>query len=248
MPSREVSVPSRNLGPSRRTVPVVLTRGADERTNGPTPTSPRRTTGRRAALPNGRAVVGGLLVAAAAVGTYGAWASAGDDPSTRVAVAARDLAVGEVIEAGDVRLVPFDAPAGIARAAFGDAEASLLVGQVTVAPVAEGDLLQRSTVVVPEDAESARQVSFPIDVADALGGTLEQGERVDVLATFDDGGEVVTEVVVADAVVARIRGGGDDADGQLVVLLSIPEDADVLALTTAIRRGGITLVRTTGAG
>jgi Flp pilus assembly protein CpaB len=237
-------MPGRNLGPSRRTVPVVQTPVVAERTNGAASGAPRRATGRRPALPNGRAVVGGLLVAAAAVGTYAAWSSADDAPSTRFAVAARDLAVGQVVEAGDLRLVAFDAPAGIAGAAFGEADAGLLVGQVTVAPVREGDLLQRSSVVVPEDVEPGRQVSFPIDVADALGGTLEEGERVDVLATFDEG---ETEVVVEDAVVARIRGGDEEGDGQLVVLLSVPDDADVLALTTAVRRGAITLVRTTGA-
>jgi Flp pilus assembly protein CpaB len=226
----------------------VLTRGAEEATNGSGSVASRRGTGRRAALPNGRAVVGGLLVAAAAVGTFAAWSSADDEPSTRFAVATRDLAVGEVVGAGDVELVAFDAPAAVARAAFGEADARLLVGQLTVAPVAAGDLLQRSAVVVPEDATRARQLSFPIDVADALAGTLEQGERVDVLVTYGgNADDVVTEVVVEDAVIARIRGEDDTADGQIVVLLSVPEDADLLALTTAVRTGTITLVRTTGA-
>lgn len=223
---------------------MVLTRGAEPATNG-AGSAPRRTTGRRGALPNGRAVVGGLLVAAAAVGTYAAWTAADDPPSTRYAVAARDVAVGEVLEAGDIDLVAFDAPPGIAGAGFDEGDAGLLIGQVTVAPIAAGDLLQRSAVVVPEDAERARQLSFPIDVADALAGTIERGERVDVLVTYG-GDDAVTEIVVRGAVVAEIRGDGDDAGGQVVVLLSIPDDADLLALATAVRRGELTLVRTTG--
>jgi Flp pilus assembly protein CpaB len=209
------------------------------------PPVPRRRTGRRAALPNGRAVVGGLLVAAAAVGTYAAWVSADDAPTTRYAVAARDVAVGEVLEAADLELVAIDAPATIAAASFEGDDASLLVGQVAVAPLRAGDLVQRSAVVVPEDAEGRRQLSFPIDVAAALAGTLEVGERVDVLVTEgSDVGEATTAVVAEGATVARVLGGDDDG-GRLVVLLSVPDDTDLLALTTAARIGELTLVRTT---
>ncbi len=229
---------------------MVLTRGAEPDTNGQrAPSAPRRSIGRRPALPNGRAVVGGLLVAAAAVGTYAAWSSAGDEPTTRYAVASRDLGVGDVLDAADVELVAFDAPSSLRDAAFDAAEAPLLVGQVAVAPIAAGDLLQRSAVVVPEDAEPARQLSFPIDVADALAGSIERGERIDVLVTYGGtGDDVTTEVVVAGAVVADVRGEGDDAGGQVVLLLSLPEGADVLEVATAVRRGDLTIVRTTGVG
>lgn len=205
----------------------------------------RLTTGRRAALPNGRAVVGGLLVAAAAVGTYAAWSAADDAPSTRYAVAARDVAVGEVLEAGDVELVAMDAPASLRTNAFEGDDAGVVVGQVTVAPLAEGDLVQRSAVVVPEDAARARQLSFPIDVSAALAGTLEVGEQVDVLVTSgSDVAEAATEVVAEGATVARVLGGEDDG-GRIVVLLSVAEGTDLLALTTAARIGELTLVRTT---
>jgi hypothetical protein len=218
---------------------AVLTRGAETTQGVGNGAAPRLTTGRRSAVPNGRAVLGGLLVAAAAVGTYAAWSGADDAPSTRYAVAARDVAVGEVLEAADVELVAMDAPDPVAAAAFADDDADLLVGQVAVAPLRAGDLVQRSALVVPEDAEAARQLSFPIDVSAALAGTLEVGEHVDVLATLDGS----TEVVATDAVVARVT--GDEDDGRLVVLLSVGDDTDLLALTTAVRAGELTLVRTT---
>lgn len=225
----------------------MLARGAEATTDAGAavaPPLPRRTTGRRAALPNGRAVVGGLLVAAAAVGTYATWSAAGDGPTTRFAVAARDIAVGEVLEARDVELVPLDAPSSITEAAFEGDDASLLIGQVAVAPLQAGDLVQRSAVVVPEGTEAARQLSFPIDVSAALAGTLEVGERVDVLVTGGtDLDGATTEVVAEGATVARILGDSDG--GRLVVLLSVPEDTDILALTTAARVGDLTLVRTT---
>ena len=218
---------------------AVLTRGAETAQGSGNGAAPRLVTGRRSALPNGRAVLGGLLVAAAAVGTYSAWSGADDAPTTRYAVAARDVAVGEVLEASDVELVAMEAPATVATAAFEGDEAALLVGQVAVAPLSAGDLVQRSALVVPEDAVAARQLSFPIDVAAALAGTLEVGEHVDVLATV----EGTTELVAADAVVARVS--GDEDDGRLVVLLSVGDDTDLLALATAVQVGDLTLVRTT---
>ena len=205
-----------------------------------------RVAGRRPSLPNGRAVIGGLLVAAGAVGTFAAWSGADDPPSTEYVVAGRDLPVGEVLDEGDLAFAPLDVPASLAGRAFSDT--GLVVGQRTVAPLAEGELIQRSAIVVPEDVGDGRQVSFAIDTADALAGTLEEGETVDLLVTYGGSAEgSVTEVVASRATVARLP--SDDASsggGQIVVLLSISADTDVLALTNAIRQGSLTIVRSIG--
>jgi Flp pilus assembly protein CpaB len=190
-------------------------------------------------------VVGGLLVAAAAVGTFAAWSGADGVPSTSYVIAARDLPVGELLQAGDVELVALDAPEAIAGRSFGSAEA--VVGQRTVAPLAAGELVQRSAVVVPEGDLDARQVSFAIDAADALAGTLEEGEAVDLLATYGvTAGESVTEVVAAGATVAGLPLDDGDPGGQVVVLLSLREGTDVLAVTNAIRQGALTVIRSIG--
>jgi hypothetical protein len=204
-----------------------------------------RVAGRRPALPNGRAVVGGLLVAAAAVGTFAAWSGADDAPSTSYVVADRDLPVGALLEAHDVRLVALDAPSELADRAF--ASLGEVVGQRTVAPLADGELVQRSAVVVPEGDVEARQVSFAIDAADALAGTLEVGEAVDLLATYGaTASESVTEVVAVGATVAGLPLDDGDPGGQVVVLLSLPDRTDVLAVTNAIRQGTLTVVRSLG--
>ena len=201
-----------------------------------------RTAGRRPSLPNGRAVLGGLLVAAAAIGTFAAWSGADAAPSTSYVVASRDLPVGRVVTAEDLELVALEAPASMAQQAFADTE--LVVGQRTVAPLQTGELVQRSAVVVPEGAGGGRQVSFAIEAADALAGTLEEGEVVDLLATFGASASTsATEVVAEGAVVARLTEGEGASSGELVVLVTLPRSADLLAVTDAIRQGALTIVR-----
>lgn len=207
-------------------------------------TSPARTAGRRPALPNGRAVLGGLLVAAAVVGTYAAWSGADDPPGGRAVVAARDLPVGEVLDAADIRVVAVDLPGAVAGRGFDDV--TPVVGQRTVAPLSAGDIVQRSAIVVPEESVAGRQLSFAIDVADALAGTLEVGEAVDLLVTYGSGADSVTEVVATGATVAALPGDDGDLGGQLVVLLTLPEGTDVLEVTNAVRQGALTVVRSIG--
>src|SRR3954464_14532051 len=70
-----------------------------------------RTIRRRRTLPGSRAVVGGLLVAVAAVGTYAMATGAGGDAGTAYLAAARDLPAGHRIERGDLGTVDADLPA-----------------------------------------------------------------------------------------------------------------------------------------
>jgi len=60
---------------------------------------------RRRSLPGSRAVVGGLLVAAAAVGAFGTYAAASDGPSDSVVVLTRDVGPGERLDAEDLAVV-----------------------------------------------------------------------------------------------------------------------------------------------
>lgn len=200
----------------------------------------QRVAGRRPALPNTRAVVGGLLVAAAAVGTFAAWSAADDPPSSRLVVAARDLAVGEVLSGGDVAVVAVDVPGPLAARSFATVDGVL--GRRTVAPLAAGELVQRSAVVAAAAGPGGRQLSFALDRADALAGTLEVGEAVDILATVDG----TTEVVASGATVAGLGDDGGLGSDRVVVLLGLAPDTDVVAVAGAVRTGDITLVRDLG--
>ena len=227
--------------------PMVGSDGASRTVAASPPTAAKpgtnRLAGRRPALPNGRAVVGGLLVAAAVVGTFAAWSGVDDGPEGSFVVAARELPVGEVLDPADLEVVAVDLPGSLAGRAFTDA--GPVLGQRTVAPLTEGELIQRSAIVVPEGTTGGRQISFAIDVADALAGTLEQGEAVDLLVTYGTGADATTEVVAAGATVAALL-DDEDVGGQAVVLLGLPEGTDVLAVTNAIRQGALTIVRSVG--
>ena len=183
-------------------------------------TARRRPAARR--CPNGRAVLGGLLVAAAAVGTFAAWSGADDPPSTRFVVAARDLARRRGARRRRPRArAPSTPPAAVGRAGLRPTTPTWSSASARSPRCADGELVQRSAVVVPEDADGGRQLSFAIDVADALAGTLEEGERVDLLVTYGgDGDDSATEVVAAGATVARLTERRRTAAAQLVVLLA----------------------------
>lgn len=200
--------------------------------------APRRVE-RRVGLPSGRAVVGGLLMAVAAVGTFLAYADATADDTIGVLVATRDLSPGETIAAGDVELVPVEVPSRV-RGLFGAVDAA--VGRQVASPVAEGELLVASATVVPTEGKETLEVALSLPASRAVG-RLQPGERVDVFSTW---GSDVTELVAVDARVLEVRGssssglGGSDT---VVVRLALADFAQVEALVHAQAAGDITMVR-----
>jgi Flp pilus assembly protein CpaB len=215
-------------------------------TNGGTTTEPRgaparRTVPRPPGLPGSRAMVGGLLVALAGVGTLTAWQRAGGTPDHAYAVATRQLPPGEPITADAVRFQPIDLPGGVAAAAFDDAAA--LEGRVTVAPVGEGELLQVGSVSDQGSPQPAAELSLALDRWRAVDGRVRPGDTVDVYAT----GEGATRAVgVGVRVIAVTDGGGSFSGGtELTVTLAVPDEDQRVAIVEAAAGRDVTLVRTT---
>jgi Flp pilus assembly protein CpaB len=208
----------------------------------------RRTVTRRGALPTGRAVVGGFLVAVAALGIFVAYERAAEGPTTSYVVARRDLPVGSKLTADDLTSLRMELPAVVVRNAAFRAE-DALVGATTVGPIRKGELVQAGDVVKSRTAADDLEVSFEIDAAHALAGTLRSGERVDVLATFGAGGDTYTVTVVRSALVldASHGRGALASDDSLVVTVAVPTTDAALAVTHAVNAGDVTLVRTTKA-
>lgn len=215
--------------------------------NGSRPPVVRTVTARRA-LPGGRAVVGGLLVAASAVGVFAAHGAADDGPSAAYVALTRDVAPGEVLMPADLELVPLDLPAAQRGNSFTDP--SVLVGTVVLGGMKDGQLVQSSDVAEVEGAGELAQISVAVEGGAAMNGDrrfLRPGERVAVIVTFDRGGEVTTETVSREAIVVDVlapeRSLG--ADGALTVVLAVPPD-ELEAVAGAAASGAITLARTTG--
>lgn len=196
---------------------------------------------RRVGLPSGRAVVGGLLMALAAAGTFLAYADASADDTVEVLVAARDLSPGQTIGTSDVELVPVELPDGV-RGLFGAVDAA--VGRQVAAPVAAGEFLLASATVVPVEGAETLEVALRVPANRAVG-RLRAGERVDVFSTWS--GEV-TQLVAVDARVLEVSGtaseglGGSDA---VVVRLAVADFSQLEALVHAQAAGDITMVRAT---
>ena len=201
---------------------------------------PRRVVARPAGIPGVRAVVGGLLVALAGVGTFASWQQASGPPDRSYAVAARPLRPGDPVTADAVRFEPIDLPGGVASAAF-QAPADL-EGRVLVAPVAEGELLQRGVLSDQGEAAPAAEVSLTLARERAVDGRLQAGDTVDVYATHGDGTSLVAEAV---RVVTVSEAGGSFGGQEVTVTLALTDRSRRVPVIHAARAGEVTLVRTT---
>jgi Flp pilus assembly protein CpaB len=203
---------------------------------------------RRRNLPSGRAVVGGFLVALAALGAFVAARGTGGGPSHHYVVVAHDVIAGTTLRASDLRTEAVDLPTELAARAFTDPAA--VVGRVTTTGLANGELVQASSVVGGGAADPRFQLSVPVERARALDGLLVAGERVDLLVTYGTGNDAVTLVVVRGADVLRVdqgQRGALTANNDTIVLLAVARPDDALAVTHAAQVGKITLVRATAA-
>lgn len=197
---------------------------------------------RRRSLPGGRAVIGGLLMAVAAVGVFAAYAGATDRPTDPIVVAADEIRAGQVIESDDLRVMEGDLPDGVARNTFESAED--VIGHVALGPIAPGELVQRGLVTEDVSVDALHEVAITLPRAQIAVGRLKPGERVDVFVTADDS----TRSVVRGSQVVQIGATGDGSltsDREIELVVAVPSGDDVAAVVHALRTGDVTVVRST---
>ncbi len=215
---------------------TTVTAQRDETKNATTPT---RRVERRVGLPSGRAVIGGLLMAFAAVGTFLAYSSATADDTIDVLIATRALRAGDTITSSDIELVPVELP-GDVRGLFGDPQAA--IGRQMVAPVDQGEFLQASSTVDPVEGDESLEVAVSIPGNRAVSG-LSAGERVDIFSTWSGD---VTELIAVDARVLEFSGDSGvllSGSDQVVVRLALADFSQVEAIVHAQAAGDITMIR-----
>ena len=154
-------------------------------------------------------------------------------------VAARTLKAGTVLQASDVKLIPWPAdqlPAG----AYGEVNA--VAGNTVFDPVAENEPVLATHLATEQSGggagvpEGMRAVSIHVTDSTGVLGLLRAGQKVDVQVVVNRGVKTDTAVrTVLDGlqVLSVISQPEPSSQGQnlpVVTLLAKPGDADILAL------------------
>jgi Flp pilus assembly protein CpaB len=209
--------------------------------------------GRRPKLPNGRAVFGGFLVAAAAAIVFVAALGGHAKHPGEFAVAERPLAAGTVIAPGDTALAPVQLPSGSAGTAY--SAPSALTGRSLLSPVLPGELIESSMLAPAGGVPALRPVSVDADPVSVAG--LVPGDTVDVLAVAADGSATssggspegasgsVAVVVRGASLISVDRSGGASlgSTASTLVTLGVGDLSEVEAVVGASHTGLIALVK-----
>jgi pilus assembly protein CpaB len=161
--------------------------------------------------------------------------------TTRVAVAARDLPMGTVLESRDVRLVEW--PANVIPMGYA-VSASDLVGRGLITPLRANEPILSSkladrgsggglSILIPE---GMRAVSVRVDEVIQVAGFATAGTRVDVLLTYNMDGPTQTRTILQN--IQALAAGQTierDMEGKplavsVITLLVTPAQGERLAL------------------
>lgn len=192
-----------------------------------------------------RVVAGVVLIGVSIIG--GLRLAGSPAPATRVYVAASDLEAGHVLSRSDVSVrelrgdrVVLD---GLSRAGDGAP-----IGRVLRTAVPAGSVVPIAALggAIP----GGRDITIPVTPEHALGGDLRDGDRVDVLATFDKGTDAARTIMVA--VDATVRGVvradglfGQHAGAISALTLAVEPDAAV-GVAFAARNAELDVIRAHG--
>lgn len=187
----------------------------------------------------------GIGVALVAVSVLGGLRIAGAGASTRQVLAFRaSFASGHRIERSDVAVIDVHVSGGSAATFVDEPELRRIIGRPLMRPVqADAPVLTRDVGETPPDV---RQITVPVTPEHALGGALEPGDRVDVLATFDRSGSAARTLLVTSG--AEVIGAVRDASvfggqgGVSALTLAVPND-DAMYVVFAVRTGDVDVVR-----
>lgn len=209
-----------------------------------------RPLGRRPSLPAGRAIIGGLLVTVAAIGTFAAYANANAGPAHSYVVAVAPVLAGQRLTADDLRTIPLELPEGVEQQAF--ASVAELDGATALAPIDANQLIAPASVRLAgreAPGTATHEFSFALDREKALGGHLQRGERIDAVATYGSGSDAYSQLVIRRARVVDVDTGAKGTVGsssKVTITVALDDEHEVLEAMHAIEIGKVTLVRTTG--
>ncbi len=164
-----------------------------------------------------------------------------------VLVAARAIPAGTELTTGMVRPIELDADSPLASTlVLAD---RLRPGMVVSGVIAEGSPIRTADLVPAAEGDRLRSMSIQVERAQAVGGDLVAGDRVDVIhvvggtATYVVSGVQVTDVASSQS--SRGLTGSGAAAGFFVVVRVDARQS--LELARAMEKGGVQVIRSTGA-
>jgi Flp pilus assembly protein CpaB len=166
--------------------------------------------------------------------------SAAASRRTSVLVAARDLPVGVVLHPTDLRSSRLGADGDVLSALVTARQEQSVVGRRLAVALAAGEPLPRSAIASSSATPAAFTLAVP--AAHALGGQLQPGDHVSVLATFSGAtGGARTEALARDLVVLTVGQPpsiGDPNQSTIPVTVALPDPrlASRLALANSIAK------------
>ena len=154
---------------------------------------------------------------------------------TLVLVPTRDLPAGAVLRASDIRAAELAGDDAVVGSAVEERGLHGVIGRRLAAPVAADVPLPRSALAAPTRSASAFTLAVP--AIRAVGGSIQPGDRVAVLATFGAGSGGARTRVIARAleVLAVGPNGGslDRREATIPVTVALPEPSSVSELALA---------------
>ena len=177
-------------------------------------------------------LAGVVLILVAVVGYWSVYSSSTD--RTSVLISTRELPAGATLQASDVRAGELAGDASVMGALVAGGEIHAVAGRRLATPVTAGAPLPRDALAREQRRWAAFTLVLPI--ARAVGGSLQAGDRVTVMATFGAGGAAPRTRVVARALQVLDAGSAPAAADRtdlpigVTVALTDPSLATELAL------------------
>jgi len=169
------------------------------------------------------------------------------DETVPVAVAASDIEAGERIDAASFGVVDVRADAAVLDTLVLGEEIDTIMGHVAGRRIGRGELVSLSDLETAGRGAVPRSMSFSIDVARALDGVLNAGDRVDVVAAAEGAAHYVLADVEVLAVDDGGRSGALQTGGDALTVTVAVRPGDAVRLAAALDGAEVTLVRSTGA-
>ena len=192
--------------------------------------------------------IGAALVLLALIGYIAVYAAGAK--RTSVLVTTQTLQPGSVLSASDLRTAQLSGDQGVISGLEPAGALSQVVGQRVTVGLPAGTPLTRSALST--ESSSGAQLTLAVPALHALGGALQPGDRVTVLATFGTGtGQAHTRAVARDLqvlAVGTVQTGEQPSTATVPVTVALASPRESSALALASEDGKIDLLRESANG